>query len=87
MSFECKNLLPKIGNLRLFVNKNPFDVIAISETWLKPSVTNAEISITNSSTARQDRKDKTGGGTVIYVRDGLPYRSRADLQRNDPLLD
>ncbi len=41
--------------------KNPFDVITISETWLKPSVTNAEISITNYSIARQDRNDKTGG--------------------------
>ena len=76
MSFECKKFMPKIDNLRLFINKNPFDVIAVTETWLKPSVTNAEISITNYSISRQDRKDKTGGGTVIYVRDGLPYRSR-----------
>ena len=34
------------------------------------------------SFAWQDRKDKTGGGTVIYVRNGLPYRSRTDLQNN-----
>ncbi len=57
MSFECKKV-------------NPFDAIAISKTWLKPSVTNAEISITNYLIARQDHKDKMGGGTVIYVQDG-----------------
>ncbi len=80
---NARSLLPKIDNLRLFINKNPFDVIAIPQIWLKPSVTNAEINITNYSIARQDRKDITGRGTVIYVRDGLPYRSRADLQKND----
>ena len=79
---NIRSLLPKIDILRLFINKNPFDVIAVSETWLKPSVTNAEINIANYSIARQDRKDKTGGGTVIYVRNGLPYRSRTDLQNN-----
>ena len=39
------SLLPKIDILHLFINKNPFDVIAVSETWLKPSVTNAEIKL------------------------------------------
>ena len=47
---ECRtSLLPKIDSLRLFVSKNPFDVIALSETWLKPSTTDAEIDIPNYS--------------------------------------
>ena len=45
-------------------------------------MTNAEINITNYSISRQDRTDKTGGGTAIYVRSGIPYRSRTDLQKN-----
>ena len=79
---NARSLLPKIDTLRLLINKNPFDVIAISETWLKPTVTNAEINITNYSITRQDRTDKTGGGTAIYVRNGIPYRPRTDLQKN-----
>ena len=39
--------------------------------------------ITNYSITWQDRMDKIGGGTVIYVCNGLPYHSRTDLQKND----
>ena len=63
--------------------KNPFDVIALSETWLKPSTTDAEIDIPNYSITRNDRTDKTGGGTAFYVRNGLPFRSRGDLQSSN----
>ena len=79
---NARSLLPKIDTLRLLINKNPFNVIAVSETWLKPTVSNAEININNYSITRQDRTDKTGGGTAIYVRNGIPYRSRTYLQKN-----
>ena len=58
---NMRSLLPKIDSLRLFVSKNPFDVIALSETWLKPSTTDAEIDIPNYSMTRNDRTDQTGG--------------------------
>ena len=74
---------PKIDSLRQFISKNLFDVIALSETWLKPSTTNAEIDIPNYSITRHDCRDKTGGGTAFYVRNGLPYRSCADFQNSD----
>ena len=37
----------------------------------------------NISIIRNDRTDKTGGGTAFYVRNGLPFRSRGDLQNSD----
>ena len=80
---NMRSLLPKIDSLRLFVSKNPFDVIALSETWLKHLTTDAEIDIPNYSITRNDRTDKTGGGTAFYVRNGLPFRSRGDLQSSN----
>ena len=79
---NVRSLLPKIDLVRLFISKNPFDVFTLSETWLKPSITNAEINIPNYLITRQDRKDKAGGGTAIYVREGLPYRTRNDYAVN-----
>ena len=76
---NVRSLLPKIDLVRLFISKNPFDVFTLSETWLKLSITNAEINIPNYLITLQDRKDKAGGGTAIYVREGLPYRTRNDL--------
>ena len=75
------NVLPKIDSVRMFISKinYPFDVFTLSETWLKPAVTDAEINIPNFITTRQDRKDKAGGGTAIYVKESLPYRTRDDL--------
>ena len=80
---NVRSLLPKIDSLHQFISKNLFDVIALSETWLKPSTTNAEIDIPNYSITRHDCRDKTGAGTVFYVRNGLPYRSCADFQNSD----
>ncbi len=80
---NVRSLLPKIDKLRLFISKNPFDVIAVSETWLKPSTPNDEIDIPNYSIYRNDRTDKTGGGMAFYVRNGLPFRLRGDLQSSD----
>ena len=34
-------------SLRLFVDKNPFGIIALSETWLNSSITNNEIRLHN----------------------------------------
>ena len=56
----------------MFISKNPFDVFTLSETWLKPTVTDEEINIPNYLITRQDRKDKAGGGTAIYVKESLP---------------
>ena len=76
---NVRSSLPKIDLVRMFISKNPFDVFTSSETWLKPTVTNAEINIPNYLITRQDRKDKAGGGTAIYIKEGLPYRTRDDL--------
>ena len=62
MPFKYEKFTSKIDSLCLFISKNPFDVIAVSEIWLKPSTTNAEIDIPNYSITRNDRTDKTGGG-------------------------
>ena len=49
---NVRSMLPKIDSLRLFISKNPFDVTAISETWLKPSTMTAELIIPNYSDSK-----------------------------------
>ena len=36
---NVRSLLPKIDSVCMFISKNPFDVFTLSETWLKPTVT------------------------------------------------
>jgi hypothetical protein len=66
---NVRSLLPKIDSVRMFISKiNPFDVFTLSETWLKPTVPDAEINIPNYLITRQDRKDKAGAGQLFMLR-------------------
>ena len=50
---------------------NPPPFIAITESWLKSYVTNAQINIDNYQVFRSDRPDRVGGGCLLYVHDQL----------------
>ena len=49
--------------------------IALTETWLKPHITDAQIALPNYSVVRSDRKKSERGGTLIYIRDDIPVTS------------
>ena len=45
-----------------------YDVISISETWLKPSLPDSHANLPGFKIFREDRVDKTGGGVALYVK-------------------
>ena len=58
-----------------------FDVLAFTETWLSPSTDTNEILLHSFNTPeRKDRERDNHGGVMIYVKDCLHYRRRADLE-------
>ena len=77
---NVQSLIGKIDSLRIFLKENPFDVLTLSETWLKANVSDNEIYIPGYTLSRNDRDSRIGGGTLAYIRDGLPYCVRSDLQ-------
>ena len=46
-----------------------YDIICISETWLKSNISCEDIKINNYSVYRKDRSDNSGYGVAIYVAD------------------
>ena len=46
--------------------------VCILESWLKSHITDAQIAIPNYETIRQDRKDRSRGGVLLYVHNSLP---------------
>ena len=60
--------MPKIDELRALSRIYSPAIIAITETWLSPIVTDSEISIPNYLLYRRDRCSQNGGGVAIYVR-------------------
>jgi hypothetical protein len=49
------------------------DILAVSETWLNPQITNAEVKIERYDLYRLDRPHKVGGGVCVYTRPDIKY--------------
>ena len=46
--------------------------IAITETWLKPYINDAQISIPSYNVFRADRQQRIKGGSLLYVHESIP---------------
>ena len=51
--------------------KKRIPIIALSETWLKPHITNAQIKIPNYQIVRADREKRYCGGVLLYILDSF----------------
>lgn len=61
------SLVPKVDSIRIWAVSANADVFALSETWLKKTVSDNEIAISSYNVFHVDRKSK-GGGVVLYVK-------------------
>ena len=65
--------------LQMLTREKAFDILAISESWLNSTVTNAEIGIDGYKLFRQDRLKKKGGGVCVYVRASFKTKALKEL--------
>jgi len=83
MHINIRSLLPKIDLVTALTHSAKPDILAVSESWLKKSIHNSEISIPNYNVFRQDRHAK-GGGVGIYCRENL--QCSVLLSRSEPKM-
>ena len=77
--------LPYIKKTIIDESCPPPPFIAITETWLKSYMTDAQVTLANYQTLRSDRPTRVGGGCLLYVHDQLVITetdSYADAQNN-----
>ena len=94
---HCKQILPKIllanvqslwsklDELQLILKVSSPDVVCLTETWLTNEIDDDLIKINGYICTKGDRTIKRGGGTAIYIRNGIPYKSQNitdDLENN-----
>ena len=65
--------------IRLLMQENKFDVLAVSESWLTTSVRNEEVEIFGYSLSRLDRRGRSGGGVCAYIKSSLKKKVLRDL--------
>ena len=71
-------MTPKLSELKLLAVRTKATIIALSETWLDDSVTDAEICIEGYSVLRRDR-NRHGGGVCLYIKNEIAFNPRSDL--------
>lgn len=67
---NIRSLLPKIDQLRAWLEYNKPSIITISETWLSTNISDSDISLNNYTLYRADRGSR-GGGVATYVSSNL----------------
>ena len=76
MLSNVRSLLPKVDEVRVICSVRKPDLICITETWLDSSVESSLVHMPGYSLCRNDRKDRRGGGTAVYIRSEIVF---ADL--------
>ena len=65
--------------LQMMANKNPsVDILLLCETFLTTKTENL-VNVSSYKLIANNRKDYKGGGVAILIKEGIPYKKRADL--------
>ena len=81
--FNSRSLRNKIAEISSFVSTHQVQIMAVSETWLGPTIPDTSISLPNFQAPFRKDRNEFGGGVCILVSDQLPCRRRADLESRD----
>ena len=75
--------LPKhLDELRLRMQSQFLDLLALSETRLDDTLTDSDLSIEGYEIIRRDR-NRGSGGVAMYIRNSIDYKIRTDLTDHD----
>ena len=63
---NARSVINKLEELELYVHEEKPHIIGITETWGNSKIENSEISFDGYQTFRKDRKNRIGGGVLLY---------------------
>lgn len=69
---NAQSLFCHIDEFRSIFQSPQFDIILISETWLKTHISDKSVDLFGYNIFRNDRTGKGGGGVAAYVKSHLP---------------
>lgn len=79
---NVRSLLPKIDQIRHYVEDTKCSIIGVTETWLDSTVPDAELNIPGYTVIRKDR-NRQGGGVCIFVENAITFNIRHDIQNSN----
>lgn len=79
---NSRSLWKNHDHISQLLSQCPFDIVAITETWLEPNTPVQMLSIPNYNFINRDRPNKRGGGVGFYIASHINYIIRDDLMHN-----
>lgn len=81
MHINTQSMVSTFDNLLLAANEYPFDIITMSETWLKDNdLLLQHVTIPGYCHAFRHRDRVRGGGVGIYLRESIKFKRRKDIE-------
>ena len=78
----------KFDEFQFMINQTKFDVITLSETWLKNDKHLLEyVRLPGYEFAYRNRDERRGGGVGIYIRDTIEFKVRSDISKLDDSIE
>ena len=83
--FYCnaRSVINKTDELELYVVEENPDLICITESWANANIGDGEINMNGYTVFRRDRKNRIGGGVLLYVKNNIKAIHRTDLENDE----
>lgn len=72
---NCQSLMAHLDEFRLFFTNSKYDIICLSETWLKPTILDQIVELPGYQLLRCDRIGRMGGGVALLLADTLNVKT------------
>ena len=88
VQLNTQSMVSSFDEFAIFANKHSFDIIAVTETWLKNDPNLLEyVKIDGYNMHYNNRDGRRGGGVGLYIKDSIKYKMWDDITRPDPNLE
>ena len=85
---NTQSMSSTFDEFQFVINQTNFDVITLSETWLKNDKYLLEyIRLSGYEFAYRNRDEKRGGGVGIYIRDTTEFKVRNGISKLDESVE
>lgn len=82
---NTQSMVSTFDEFKLFVNRYDFDVITLTETWLKNNPFLVEyVKIEGYTMYYHNQDNKRGGGVCLYIKDNIKHKLRKDIVNINP---
>ena len=88
MHINTQNMVSTFNGLLTTLSQYPFDIITMSETWLKDNeLLLQHVTIPDYCHTFQNREHLRGGGVGMYLKESLKFERREDIESPYPNLE